>query len=152
MAEAPTVLGDFRIAATLGQGGSGVVYDAVWGPRRVALKVLHAHLVASDKERAQWVAEAKRLQEIAHPSVVKVFAVGMLPDGRPYLAMERLDGEPLAAMLARGPLTLGSALEVWSELAEAVAALHEQGLVHRDLKPENVFVVAGKHVVLLDFG
>jgi serine/threonine protein kinase len=152
MSEPPTVLGDFRIAATLGQGGSGVVYDAVWGPRRVALKVLHAHLVASDKERAQWVAEAKRLQEIAHPSVVKVFAVGMLPDGRPYLAMERLDGEPLASMLARGPLTLASALDVWTELAEAVAALHEQGLVHRDLKPENVFVVAGKHVVLLDFG
>ncbi len=152
MAETPTVLGEFRIAATLGQGGSGVVYDAVWGPRRVALKVLHARLVATGKERAQFLGEARRLQQIAHPSVVKVFAVGELPDGRPYLAMERLEGEPLASELARGPLPLARALELWGELCHAVAALHEQGLVHRDLKPENVFVVAGKHVVLLDFG
>ena len=145
-------LGDFKLEAVLGQGGSGIVYDARWGPRQVALKVLHASLVVTDKERAQWVAEAERLQRIAHPSVVKVLAVGSLPDGRPYLAMERLDGETLASLLARGALPLARALALFSELCAAVAALHDQGLVHRDLKPENVFVVAGQHAVLLDFG
>ena len=148
----PATLGDFRISALLGQGGSGIVYDATWGPRRVALKVLHPALVGTGKERAQYVTEAQRLQAITHPSVVKVFAVGELPDGRPYLAMERLDGETLAKVLERGPLPLALALEMFGELAGAVATLHEQSLVHRDLKPENVFVVGLRHAVLLDFG
>jgi serine/threonine-protein kinase len=146
-------LGEFAIHAVLGQGGSGVVYDAAWGPRRVALKVLHAELVGTGKERAQFLAEAQRLQQIGHPAVVKVLAVGTLPDGRPYLAMERLEGETLAAAIARGPFALDRALALFGELSSAVGALHDQGLVHRDLKPENVFVTAaGGHAVLLDFG
>ncbi len=148
----PTVLGEFRVSAVLGEGGSGVVYDATWGPRRVALKVLHPSLVGTGKERAQFLTEAQRLQQIMHPSVVKVLAVGQLPDGRPYLAMERLEGETLASVIARGALPLARSLEMFGELAAAVHALHEQGLVHRDLKPENVFVVADRHAVLLDFG
>ncbi len=167
----PAALGDFQVHAILGEGGSGVVYDAVWGPRRVALKVLHAHFVGTEKERAQFFLEAQRLAAIGHPHVVKVLAVGALPDGRPYLAMELLVGETLASVLGRGPLALDVALRLFGELCGAVAALHAQGLVHRDLKPENVFVVdriappsggaadrehapavAGKHAVLLDFG
>ena len=148
----PTALGEFRLAGVLGQGGSGTVYDATWGPRRVALKVLNESLVGTGKERAQFLAEAQRLQQVGHPSVVKVLAVGQLPDGRPYLAMERLDGETLASVIARGALPLGRAIEIFAELGSAVAALHDQGLVHRDLKPENVFIVAGRHAVLLDFG
>ncbi len=148
----PTSLGEFRIHAVLGEGGSGVVYDATWGPRRVALKVLHPSLIGTGRERAQFLIEAHRLQQIMHPSVVKVLAVGQLPDGRPYLAMERLEGETLASVLARGALPLARALEMFGDLCAAVHALHEQGLVHRDLKPENVFVVAAKHAVLLDFG
>jgi len=140
------------VTGVLGQGGSGVVYDATWGPRRVALKVLHSSLVGTGKARSQFLAEAQRLQSITHPSVVKVLAVGELPDGQPYLAMERLEGETLASVIARGALGFTRALELFTELCHAVAALHEQGLVHRDLKPENVFVVENKHAVLLDFG
>src|SRR6188768_895895 len=92
----PRSLGEFRIEAVLGEGGSGIVYDATWGPRRVALKVLHAHLADSERVRAQFLVEAQRLQTITHPTVVKVLAVGELPDKRPYLAMERLEGETLA--------------------------------------------------------
>ena len=150
--ETPGSLGEFGIHAVLGQGGSGVVYDASWGPRRVALKVLHTELLGTGKERAQFLTEAQRLQQIGHPAVVKVLAVGTLPDGRPYLAMERLEGETLAALLARGRLPLDRALALFGELCGAVSALHDQGLIHRDLKPENVFVVAGQHAVLLDFG
>jgi serine/threonine protein kinase len=152
LASIPGSLGEFRIVAMLGQGGTGIVYDAWWGPRRVALKVLHPALVGTDRERAQFLAEAQRLQAIAHSSVVKVLAFGELPDRRPYLAMERLDGETLASVLSRGPLPLARALELFDELCGAIAALHAQGLVHRDLKPENVFIVADRHAVLLDFG
>ncbi len=148
----PRALGEFRIEAILGEGGSGIVYDATWGPRRVALKVLHPNLAHTERVRAQFLVEAQRLQAITHPAVVKVLAVGELPDGRPYLAMERLDGETLAQVLARGPLTLPHALELFGELCAAVGTLHEQGMIHRDLKPENVFIVASKHAVLLDFG
>jgi len=151
-ASLPGSLGEFRIDAVLGQGGSGIVYDAAWGPRRVALKVLHPSLVHSERVRAQFFAEAERLKTITHPSVVKVLAFGELPDQRPYLAMERLDGETMAGVLARGPLELARALELFGELCSAVGALHDQGLIHRDLKPENVFIVGGKHAVLLDFG
>ncbi len=150
--ELPSTLGDFRIHAVLGAGGSGIVYEAEWGPRRVALKVLHAHFVGTEKERAQFFAEAQRLAAIGHPHVVKVLAVGALPDGRPYLAMELLAGETLASVLGRGPMEIPAALALFGELCGAVAALHAQGLVHRNLKPENVFVVSGKHAVLLDFG
>jgi len=148
----PITLGEFRCEAILGHGGSGIVYDAVWGPRRVALKVLHASLADTQRVRAQFLTEAQRLQAIAHPSVVKVLACGELPDGRPYLAMERLEGETLASVLARGALPLTQALALFGELCGAVGTLHEQGLIHRDLKPENVYIVDGKHAVLLDFG
>ncbi len=148
----PTSLGEFTIVSVLGEGGSGIVYDAIWGPRRVALKVLHAALADTERLRAQFLSEAQRLQTITHPSVVKVLAVGELPDRRPYLAMERLEGETLAAVLARGPLPVVQALELFAELCHAVGTLHDGGLIHRDLKPENVFIVAGKHAVLLDFG
>ena len=148
----PASLGEFRIDGILGEGGSGIVYDATWGPRRVALKVLHPSLVDTERVRAQFLSEAQRLQTITHPSVVKVLAVGELPDRRPYLAMERLEGETLACILARGPLAFGHALELFGELCHAVGPLHDGGLIHRDLKPENVYIVNGKHAVLLDFG
>src|SRR2546430_1710761 len=118
----PATLGEFRILGVLGQGGSGVVYDAAWGPRRVALKVLHAGLIGTGKERAQFLAEAQRLQQVGHPSVVKVLSVGQLPDGRPYLAMERLEGETLASVIARGAQPLRQALDLFGELAGAVGA------------------------------
>lgn len=151
-AHTPSTIGEFRIESILGQGGSGIVYDAKWGPRRVALKVLHPGHAGTSRERAQFLLEAQRLQQITHPHVVKVFAVGELPDGRPYLAMERLEGETLAAVIARGALPIAHALRYFEELCAAVAALHAQSLVHRDLKPENVFIVGGEHGVLLDFG
>src|SRR5687767_10301779 len=90
---ATTALGEFRISSILGRGGSGIVYDATWGPRRVALKVLHEELAGAERVRSQFLSEARALQNISHPSVVKILGVGELPDGRPYLAMERLDGE-----------------------------------------------------------
>jgi predicted Ser/Thr protein kinase len=152
----PSRIGDFEIVGVLGEGGSGIVYDARWGHREVALKVLHPALVATSKERDQFLAEARRLAEIHHAGVVKVLAVGEAEDGRPFLAMEKLHGGTLAARLGRGAVPVAQALELFGQLADAVGALHARGLVHRDLKPENVVLVAGpdgrEHAVLLDFG
>lgn len=149
----PESLGPFRILGLLGEGGSGAVYAARWGHREIALKVLHPTLVATPSERERFFAEARLLAETDHPSVVKVLGVGALPDGRPYLAMEKLEGETLAARLRRGALTLPAALGIFEQLASAVETLHGRGLIHRDLKPENVMLVGGgSYAVLLDFG
>ncbi len=149
----PDNLGPFQILGMLGEGGSGVVYAARWGHREIALKVLHPTLIATDRERTRFFSEAKLLSEVTHPSVVKVLNVGALPDGRPYLAMEKLEGETLAARLARGPLAVDVALALFDQVAGAVAALHGGGLIHRDLKPENVMLTGGgDFAVLLDFG
>jgi len=145
-------LGDFEVVGVLGTGGSGVVLDARWGHREVALKVLHPNLIPTERERTQFLEEARRLQDISHPGVVKVLASGELPDGRPYLAMEKLAGPTLAARLAEGPIPLAQALALFEQLAGAVQALHDRGLIHRDLKPENVVLVGEAHAVLLDFG
>ncbi len=150
----PEQLGDFRIASVLGEGGSGIVYAAQWGHREVALKVLRSEDVPSEGARRRFLDEARILAGIEHPSVVKVLSFGELPDGRPYLAMEKLDGENLGDSLRRrGRLELREALDLFDQIASAVAALHGRGLIHRDLKPENVFLVSGgRYAVLLDFG
>ena len=147
----PRKLGEFTLQAELGRGGSGVVFAALWGHREIALKVLHPDQIATDKFREQFLVEARRLSELAHPGVVKVLSVGVIDD-RPYVAMERLRGETLAERLTRGALPLPMALELAQQLAAAVAAMHARNLVHRDLKPENVFLVDAQHAVLLDFG
>ena len=149
--ELPEQLGHFRLRGLLGEGGSGTVYDAMWGHRRVALKVLRRELLRTEREEERFLAEAAVLQSVDHPGVVKVLGCGTLPDGRPYLAMEHLDGEPLAQRLARGPFPLADALALVDQLASAVHALHARGLVHRDIKPENI-LLTGAYAVLLDFG
>jgi eukaryotic-like serine/threonine-protein kinase len=147
----PHQLGHFRVRGLLGEGGSGTVYEAAWGHRRVALKVLRKELLRTDREQERFLVEAALLQAVDHPGVVKVLGHGTLPDGRPYLAMEHLDGEALAARIARGPLPLAEALTLFDQLASAVHALHLRGLVHRDIKPENI-ILTGSFAVLLDFG
>ena len=147
----PDQLGAFAIRGVLGRGGSGIVYAAERDGERVALKVLRDDLLATERDRVRFLNEAALLQTIEHAHVVKIVGTGTLPDGRPFLAMELLDGETLAARVARGPLALADALALFAQLADAVATLHDRKLVHRDIKPENV-VVANGRAVLLDFG
>jgi|JI10StandDraft_1071094.scaffolds.fasta_scaffold08268_6 tRNA A-37 threonylcarbamoyl transferase component Bud32 len=149
----PAELGEFTLLGVLGQGGSATVYDARWGHRSIALKVVRSEL--ADGERRRFLDEARLLMEMAHPGVVKVLSAGTLPDGRPYLAMEQLPGVTLGERLRDGPLPLPRATALFAQLCDAVAAMHRAGLVHRDLKPENVMLVEGGgewHAVLLDFG
>jgi serine/threonine-protein kinase len=144
-------LGEFVLASVLGEGGSGTVYEAAWGHRRVALKVLRRELIATEHEAARFASEAALIQTVDHPGIVKVLGTGVFADGRPWLAMELLEGETLAARIARGPLSYADSVALIGQLVAAVDALHQRGLVHRDVKPENVMVVRG-FAVLLDFG
>ncbi len=155
MAKTPSRLADFEVRAELGEGGSAVVYDAEVEGRRVALKVLREELALSEREKQRFVDEARRMVMVDHPGLVKLERAGVLPDGRPFLAMPFLDGRTLARRLERGPLELEDAVRVFGVLARAVATLHDAGIVHRDIKPENILLVddaSGTRPVLLDFG
>lgn len=151
MQEEGDSLGEFHVLGLLGQGGSGTVHDAEWGGRPVALKVLRDELVPTARARERFLAEAKLLAAVDHPGVVKVLGAGTLPNGRPYVAMERLTGECLARRLDRGALPLEEAMVCFEQLAAAASALHERGLIHRDIKPENV-ILTDRGAVLLDLG
>jgi len=149
-------LGSFRVVRPLGRGGMGCVYLAEHGliQKRVAVKVLHAHLAQDEKLVARFLAEARAASRIQHENVVLVFDLDT-HEGRPYLVMEYLEGVTLAAF-ARERLEPEVAVELLSQVCDALGAAHAQGVVHRDLKPANVFVLpredGGYRVKLLDFG
>jgi serine/threonine-protein kinase len=149
----PDCLGPFRITGVLGEGGSATVYAAHRDATSLALKVPHATDSLTPKEQRRFLQEAEMLARVHHPAIIEVLDAGTLPDGRPFVAMPRHDGETLADRLERGPLDRDHALGLFDELADAVAVLHDEGLLHRDLKPENILLVdAERHVKLLDFG
>jgi serine/threonine-protein kinase len=144
-------VGAFVLDREIGRGGSAVVWAAWWRGREIALKIPHEDLDGRDKKRFQ--EEADLLARVAHDGVIEVLDSGTLPDGRPYLAMPLLAGEALSVRLERGKLGLKPALRLFSQLANAVVHLHEEGLVHRDIKPENVVYIEDEEkLVLLDFG
>ncbi len=146
-------VGPFEVTGVLGEGGSAVVYAAVRDGQPVALKVPRESAL-TQKETERFLAEAKMLARVTHPSIARVVDSGVLDDGAPYLAMQRYTGDTLAQRLARsGALPLPLALDLFEQIADATICLHAAELVHRDLKSENVVLADdGTRAVLLDFG
>jgi len=145
----------FRLEQVLGEGGMGVVWDAVderTGERR-ALKFLRADKESDGSNEARLLREAHASATVAHPNVARVFEVLELPEGTPFLVMERLEGETLRARLTRvGTLEPSEVVRIVVSIAEALRAAHARGIVHRDLKPDNVFVLRDGAVKVIDFG
>jgi serine/threonine protein kinase len=152
-----TLAGRFQLLSVLGQGGMGTVYEAeqLGLSRRVALKVLHAHIVTSPGAVARFQREATLMARLHHPGAAQVYDFGE-DGGELFLAMERLHGETLDAVLFRdGPLPIPMAVEVAAQVLEVLEAAHALGIVHRDLKPSNVMLTweqATPQVKVLDFG
>ncbi len=149
--------GRWRLARVLGEGGHARVYAGQDETgMHVAIKVLHAHLAGDRLLRERFRREAEHAASVAHRRIVRTLGVGELPDGRPWIAMERLEGATLETLVAAGPLPIAVALTIGQQIAEALARAHDLGLVHRDIKPANVFVTAGPDlaplVKLVDFG
>jgi eukaryotic-like serine/threonine-protein kinase len=147
-----TRIGDYRIRGVLGEGAMGEVYlaqDVVLG-RRVALKLIRRELMdRGGVER--FLDEARLTASFNHPHIVTVHAVGEY-EGRPYLALEHVDGESLRTRIASGPMPVREALRLCRAIAEAVGEAHAHGVVHADLKPENVLVRRDGRVRVVDFG
>jgi len=149
-------LGVFEVLERLGVGGMGEVYRArdTRLDRFVAIKVLASGIALAPRGRARFEREARAISKLSHPHICTLHDVGSAAmQGRevPFLVMELLDGETLAARLARGPLSIEQSLTFAIDIADALIAAHGQGIVHRDLKPANVMVTRSG-VKLLDFG
>jgi tRNA A-37 threonylcarbamoyl transferase component Bud32 len=154
--------GDYRVQRLLAQGGMGAVYAAeqISTGKARALKLMHPQLVANPELRRRFEQEARVGSRIDSDHVVEVQAAGVdAESGVPYLVMELLDGEDLAAHVRRrGPLSAAETSALVEQLAHALAAAHAAGVVHRDLKPENVFLARARQagasvlVKVLDFG
>jgi eukaryotic-like serine/threonine-protein kinase len=153
-----SMVGSYRVVKAIGRGGMGGVYEAVHTvlPRRAALKVMHAELRRHPGMATRMVQEAAILEEIRHPGVVRVYECSILPDHRPWIAMELVEGDTLATRLhytSRLPAIEVAALLV--EIADVLAWVHARGVIHRDLKPDNVILVPGDRTYplrLIDWG
>ncbi len=151
-----TRLGPYEILSPLGSGGMGEVYRArdTRLQRTVAIKVLPAHVLSDPGLRARFEREARTISSLDHPNICVLHDVGREADLE-YLVMQHLDGETLAARLARGPLTLAEALRYGADIASALDKAHRAGVLHRDIKPGNVMLVKSSGITsakLLDFG
>jgi serine/threonine-protein kinase len=150
--------GSYEIVRLLGKGAFGAVYEALRQPlkKRTALKVLHSEFVRHQEVVARFLQEAETVAQLDHPHIVGVFDVGVHA-GVPFIAMEFLDGEPLANRIEReGKLTATTAIDLMLAVFSAVSTVHEKGIIHRDLKPDNIFLArpatGGVQPKLLDFG
>jgi serine/threonine-protein kinase len=150
-------VGNYKIIEFLGEGGMGTVYrveHTVLG-RQYALKALRQKVIERDAEAAEnFVREARTAARVHHPNIVDVFDFGYLPDGRPYFVMELLEGESLASRVVEGALPPAEVVTIARQLATALAAAHDRGVIHADVTPSNVLVLGGNeiHVKLVDFG
>ncbi len=147
----PRVAG-YDLVREIGRGGMGVVWEAVEHrlDRAVALKV--GAVSASDEESASIWAEARLAARVSDPGIVPVHDVGHTLDGQPYYTMDLVSGTDLGVVLKDGALTEARAIRVAAEIARAVAAAHEAGIIHRDLKSRNVMIDREGRARVLDFG
>jgi tetratricopeptide (TPR) repeat protein len=147
-------LGRYRLGRLIGSGGMGEVYLArdVTLRRDVAVKFVTSAAPASDVLTRRLLQEARAVAAIDHPGICPVHDVGVDSTGRPYMVMQYVPGETLAARLARGPLPVPDALRTCAQIADALATAHRRGIIHRDLKPQNVMLTPTGQPKLLDFG
>ena len=149
--------GPWRVEQELGRGGMGAVYGVVHDEigKRAALKLMHRRL--GDAHNDRMLVEARVVNMCRHPNIVDIFETGTLGDGRPYIVMERLDGLALSTRADEGKVRPDRTIEILTQVANALIAAHDAGIVHRDLKLDNIFLVdyaedVTPHVKLLDWG
>jgi serine/threonine-protein kinase len=152
-----TIAGRYEVAATIGQGGMGVVFrafDSSALKRDVAVKTLHESDAAA---LDMFYKECSALKSISHPNIVEIFDMGEYEDGgkrKPFFVMPLLQGQTLEELIrtSRHHLTIGRVVEIFAQTCKGLQAAHDHGLIHRDLKPSNIFVMRDDTVKIIDFG
>ncbi|MEK6281019.1 MAG: protein kinase [Acidobacteriota bacterium] len=144
----------YEIIALIGEGGMGEVYlakDTILG-RRVALKLLPPYISNDPDRLLRFKQEARTASSLSHPNVCVIHEISESDDGRPFIAMEYIEGVTLRQRMKDSGMKLGDALDIAVQIADALRAAHEAGIVHRDIKPENVMIRRDGYVKVLDFG
>lgn len=147
------VVGKYRVIAEIGRGSMGTVYQAqdVFLGRWAALKVMAAGYAEEREAALRFEREGNAMLALVHPNICTIFDIGRW-QGRPFLAMELLEGMALSERMRAGRLTVEEAIEVAIPVAAALEAAHAKGIVHRDIKPANLFLTTRGQVKVLDFG
>ena len=156
------IVGDkYEIVGVLGEGGTGVVYEALRlpGGEPIALKVIHNHLLTDSQIRGRFAREAAILRRLEGAHLSGLLEFGEVPDPRNprggllFMALPKIDGPPLDELLKRaGPLPVDRALDVMHQILTGLKSAHMQGVIHRDLKPANVIMRGETHAIVVDFG
>jgi DNA-binding beta-propeller fold protein YncE/predicted Ser/Thr protein kinase len=148
-----TELAGYRLETLIGRGGMGVVYRAhdLALERKVALKILSPELAKDERFRERFLTESRLAASIDHPNIIPVYDAGEVA-GELYIAMRYVHGTDLKRLLAEGPLPAEQAVAIVAQVAGALDAAHDRGLVHRDIKPSNVLLDERGHAYLADFG
>jgi serine/threonine protein kinase len=146
-------IGHYRILSLLGKGGMGEVYLAQDTKlnRKVAIKALPSQFTQDPERVRRFEREARAASALNHPNIVAIYEIGQ-EDGRHYIVTEFVDGETLRQRCKRAKVTLSEVLDIAIQVAGALAAAHEAGVVHRDIKPDNVMLRRDGYVKVLDFG
>ncbi|VTR97922.1 serine/threonine-protein kinase [Tuwongella immobilis] len=148
-------LGPYRVLKKLGEGGMGMVFAAEDTSlrRAVALKIMHPQVMLEPDSHQRFLREARAAASLQHDHIVTIYQVGT-ENSVPFMAMQLLRGQTLDSWLRSGkPMTVGQAVRIVRQVAEALAVAHEKGLVHRDIKPANLWLEAPNgRVKVLDFG
>jgi serine/threonine protein kinase/Tfp pilus assembly protein PilF len=143
----------YRVLSLIGAGGMGEVYlaeDTRLG-RKVALKILPKESTQNEERVRRFEQEARAASALNHPNIVTIYEVGQV-DGRHFIATEYIEGQTLRGRVSGGQMELREAVDIGTQMASALEAAHEAGIVHRDIKPENVMVRRDGLVKVLDFG
>lgn len=144
---------NYKIGKKLGEGGQGQVYEAedIRLRRKVAIKFLPAELVADEKSRKRFLREAQLASALDHPNICTIYEINEF-EGLHFIVMQCLDGKRLKQMVRGNPLDLDFALSIAMQLADALGAAHERGVIHRDVKATNIMVNDRGQAKILDFG
>ena len=148
-----TVISHYRVLHPLGEGGMGIVYRAedLRLGREVAIKFLRTDEAAEPEWRARFEREARLASALKHPHICTIHELGE-HEGHPFIVMELLEGRTVKQILEAGPIRTDRLVEYGVQIASALEAAHERGIVHRDIKPANLLVTHEDRLKVLDFG